>query len=137
MKTLFCFECQKEYIKKHGTVQLSHPDIGNFKVHNLLHMLCEKCGDVVILPEQAEYVFIAQTKLRIESFLNKTKEKFNSSSIADELQVEILIVEKSLIELLNEHKIASMDIKMRAGKRKFYSSKKAKSIWDKLKRTFE
>jgi len=132
MKKLFCFECQKLYVKKHGTVKMSHPEIGEFEVDNLLYMLCEECGDRVILPEQAERVHIIQTKLRIKSFLSKTPEKFNSTAISDELQVDILTTEKALIELINDKDIVFTNVKMRAGERKFYSAQ-LKSFWAKLK----
>jgi RPA family protein len=133
---MFCSDCLIEYTLKHGDVKIEHPEIGIHVVHNLLHYRCDKCGDMVIMPEQTKVVENSLTKARVVHLLERTLARLNSQDIANELSIDILTVEKVLIELTNEEKIQHEDIKMRLGARRLFFVK-PKTRWGKIKSFFK
>lgn len=133
---LFCSECLIKYTLKHGDVKLSHPELGEVVIKNILHYRCDNCGDMVILPEQALLVESEINRARVLNTLDSFKGRLNSEDISNELQLKTISVEKALIKLVREGLIEHKDMKMRLGARRYYS-RKPKGFWQKVQKYFK
>lgn len=67
--TPMCAKCNRSLIKKHAGLKFNNPIIGKFTIQNVEYYLCEKCNNILIVPEESNRVELEEIKLCIKHIL--------------------------------------------------------------------